>query len=154
MMMTNSDVIATLNGLIETCKDGQEGFQAAANGVTDTTIRQLFLDYSLQRAQFASELQALVQQIGGNPETTGSVSAALHRGWINLKAAITGKDEHAILEECQRGEDAAVNNYRDALGKVLSPSVAAVVQVQYDRLVEARDQVRGLKIVTASAASS
>lgn len=147
-MPTTSDVIRTLNGLIQTCKDGQDGYQSAANGITDSTMRKLFLDYSTQRGTFAGQLQVLVQELGGTPETTGSIAASLHRGWINIKAAVTGKDEHKILEECVFGEGSAVNNYRDAVETGLPATVGTVVKAQYDLIRESRDKVRTLKIVT------
>src|SRR5688572_16683857 len=115
MAIDNDNVISTLNGLIETCKDGQQGFKTAAEGIKDSSVKSLFVEYSQQRAQFAGELQSEVRNLGGDPENTGSVAAALHRGWIDIKSAVTGKDEHAILSECERGEDSAVNTYQDAL---------------------------------------
>src|SRR5262245_13417243 len=115
MAIDKDDVISTLNGLIETCKDGQEGFKTAAEGVGDTSLKKLFYEYSQQRAQFVGELQSEVRNLGGDPEKSGSMAAALHRGWIDIKAAVTGKDDHAILAECERGEDSAVNAYQEAL---------------------------------------
>jgi len=103
----NDSVISTLNGLIETCKDGQNGFKEAAEGVERSDLKSLFYEFSQQRSQFAGELQTLVQGLGGDPENSGSTLAALHRGWINIKSVVTGKDEKAILNECERGEDSA-----------------------------------------------
>src|SRR5258708_27670037 len=91
--MTNNEVISTLNKLIETCKDGQEGFKIAAEGVERSDLKSFFYEYSQQRSQFAGELQTLVQTLGGDPENSGSFSGALHRGWMNIKSAVTGKDE-------------------------------------------------------------
>ena len=112
--ISNDDVISTLNGLIETCKDGQNGFKEAAEGVERSDLKSLFYEFSQQRSQFAGELQSLVQSLGGDPENWGSVAAAIHRGWINIKSAVTGKDEGAILNECERGEDSAKNAYKKA----------------------------------------
>jgi uncharacterized protein (TIGR02284 family) len=103
--ISNDDVISTLNGLIETCKDGQDGFKEAAEGVERSDLKSLFYEFSQQRAHFAGELQSLVQSLGGDPEKSGSVAGAIHRGWMNIKSAVTGKDEAAILNECERGED-------------------------------------------------
>ncbi len=153
-MPTTSEVITTLNGLIETCKDGHDGFQTAAEGITDKTMQDLFLAYATQRSAFSAELQALVQGLGGTPETSGSIAASLHRGWINIKAAVSGKDEHKVLEECAFGEESAVNNYRDAVETGLPATVATVVKTQYDQIRESRDKVRTLKIVTAIPASA
>jgi uncharacterized protein (TIGR02284 family) len=143
--MSNDDVISTLNELIETCKDGQEGFKQAAEGVQRSDLKSLFFEFSQQRAHFAGELQSIVQSLGGDPETSGSTAGALHRGWINLKSAVTGKDEKAILNECERGEDSAKNTYKDALDEPLPASVTEIVQNQYSSILQAHDRVKMLR---------
>lgn len=142
---TNDDVISTLNNLIETCKDGQDGFKEAAEGVERSDLKSIFYEYSQQRSQFVGELQALVRELGGDPETTGSTAAALHRGWINIKSAITGQDDAAILNECERGEDSAKSNYKDALQTSLPSNVMETVQRQYAAVQEAHDRVKSLR---------
>src|SRR5688500_19435884 len=84
-MVDNDRVISTLNGLIETCKDGQQGFQEASEGVERADLSSYFNECSIQRSQFAGELQSLVRTLGGDPETSGSIAGSLHRGWINIK---------------------------------------------------------------------
>ena len=143
--LSNDDVIATLNGLIETCKDGQDGFKEAAEGVERSDLKSLFYEFSQQRSQFAGELQSLVQSLGGDPENSGSVAAALHRGWINIKSAVTGKDEAAILNECERGEDSAKNAYKSALEEALPANVAETVQTQYVSVQAAHDRIKALR---------
>lgn len=149
--MTRDDVISTLNNLIETSRDGQNGFQSAAEGVTNPSLKALFLQYAQQRAVFVSELQSEVRALGGDPQTTGSVAAAMHRGWVNIKAAVTGKNEHNILEECERGEDSAMKNYQEALGENLSPNILNVVNRQYQEIVAAHNNVRSLRDRTSTA---
>ena len=151
---TNDTVISTLNGLIETCKDGQNGFQVAAEGVERSDLKSLFYEFSQQRAQFAGELQSLVQQLGGNPENTGSMAAALHRGWINIKSAVTGRDESSILSECERGEDSAKNMYKSAMEEALPANVMEVVQTQYAAVQSAHDRVKALRDATSGDRSS
>jgi uncharacterized protein (TIGR02284 family) len=143
--MTNDDVISTLNGLIETCKDGQDGFKTAAEGVERSDLKSTFYDLGQQRAQFAGELQTLVRELGGDPETTGSISASLHRGWINIKSAVTGKDEAAILNEAERGEDSAKKAYTDALKQDLPVNVKSVVKTQSEAVLAGHDRVRDLR---------
>src|SRR5215467_15880110 len=106
---------SVLNDLIETLKDGQEGFKQAAEGVSNPQLKSLFRDYSQQRSRFAIALQSEARSHGEtDPESSSSATGALHRGWINLKSAITGGDEHAVLAECERGEDSAVEEYKKA----------------------------------------
>ena len=95
----------TLNDLIQTCKDGELGFQSAAEGLKNPEIKAKFQEYSRQRAEMARELQAEVRRLGGDPEKYGSVSGSLHRGWLDVKQSITGKDDAGITAEAERGED-------------------------------------------------
>jgi uncharacterized protein (TIGR02284 family) len=152
MATDKDDVISTLNNLIETCKDGQNGFQAAADGVKNSELKTLFHTYSQQRAQFAGELQAEVRRLGGDPEQTGSVAATLHRGWINIKSAVTGEDEGAVISECERGEDSAVRNYQDAINGGLPADLRTIVERQYTQVKEAHDRLRALERASGAGA--
>ena len=135
-----------LNDLIETLKDGQEGFKQAAESVSNSQLKSLFRDYSQQRSRFATALQSEAKRHGEtDPETSSSATGALHRGWINLKSAITGGDEHAILAECERGEDAAVEQYKKALDNGLSPTAQELVSRQFAEIKAAHDRIRGLR---------
>jgi uncharacterized protein (TIGR02284 family) len=145
MAIDNDEVISTLNNLIETCKDGQNGFRTAAEGVKDAKLTTLFNTYSQQRAQFAAELQSEVRRLGGNPEETGSTAAVLHRGWINIKSAVTGEDEGAVISECERGEDAAVKSYEQALKNSLPADVRMIIESQFLQVKEAHDRIRSLE---------
>jgi uncharacterized protein (TIGR02284 family) len=134
-----------LNDLIETLKDGQEGFKQAAEGVSDPRLKSLFRDYSEQRLRFATALQSEARRHGEtDPETSSSATGALHRGWINIKSAITGGDEHAILAECERGEDSAVEEYKKALADGLSPSAQELVSTQFAEIKAAHDRIKSL----------
>lgn len=137
--------ISTLNNLIETLNDGQEGFRSAAEDIQSPDLKSLFTKYSSQRAQFAGELKELVLTLGDSPADGGSVAGAVHRGWIDLKAALMSKDDHAILAECERGEDVAVAAYRKALEEELPAHVRAVVQRQAGDVKSAHDRVRNLR---------
>jgi uncharacterized protein (TIGR02284 family) len=145
MAIDNDNVISTLNNLIETCRDGENGFRTASEDVDNGELKTLFLTYSQQRAQFVGELQAEVRALGGDPESTGSVAASLHRGWIDIKSTVTGRDSGAIISECERGEDAAVRNYQDALNEALPANIQSIVQRQFAQVKEAHDRIRTLE---------
>lgn len=145
MATTNEDCIDILNNLIETCKDGANGFKEASEGVTDADVKALFLQYATQRATFATELQAEVAALGGDPETSGTTAASLHRGWINIKSAVVGNDRKAVLEECERGEDHAKAAYEKASKGCLTGNPASVVARQHSAVQEAHDRVKALR---------
>jgi uncharacterized protein (TIGR02284 family) len=145
MSTSVSDLRSILNDLIETCKDSQEGFHQASSRIKDGQIRTLFLKYSVQRAQFAGEIQAEITRLGTEPAKTGSTAGAIHRGWMGLKSVLTGGDSHAILAEAERGEDTAVKNYRDALGKGLPADIHDIVRAQLREINQTHDIVRQLR---------
>ena len=138
------ETVSTLNTLIETLKDGKAGFETAAGDVKDSQVKATFMELAQQRSKFATELSAEVQQLGGQPEESGSASATLHRGWINIKNALGG-GEKSILNEAERGEDVAVKSFETALSGKLSPEVATVVRRQFAEVKKAHDRVRGLR---------
>lgn len=148
-MTSNTSI---LNNIIETLKDGQEGFRAASEDVQSTELKSLFTEYSLQRSNFAGELQTLVRDFGENePEDSGSVAGAVHRGWIDLKSAVTSHDDHAILAECERGEDVAVSAYRKALENPdIAAPVADTLRRQFSDVKAAHDRVKSLRDATAT----
>jgi uncharacterized protein (TIGR02284 family) len=143
--MDKDDVISTLNDLIETSKDGEQGFRSCAEDISDTQLKTFFSNRSQACALAASELQEFVRAFGGDPETRSSVAGTLHRRWVDIKAAVTGKDDEAILNECERGEDVAKRSYKNALEKDLPPNIRSVVERQYEGVLRNHDQVKVLR---------
>ena len=138
-----------VDNLIETLKDGQEGFKQAAEGVKDPQLKAVFDEYSRQRGRFAVELRSKAQSADErDSEMSGSAAGALHRGWINLKSALTRGDDHSILAECERGEDSAVEEFRKALNNSPSAPVQEIVSRQYVQIKEAHDRVKNLRDTT------
>lgn len=144
-MASTEEVVSTLNDLIQTCRDAEEGFSTAAEGVKDEDLRELLLEYSRQRAGFAGDLQAEVRRLGGEPETGGSVAGAIHRGWLGIRAAITGADEDTVISECERGDDASLANYRAALNADMPAGVRSLVERQFAVVRDTRDRLHALR---------
>ncbi len=138
-------LIRTLNKLIETCKDGEAGFKVCAEDIKRPDIKQLFTQRARQCAEAAEELQRAVLEFGGQPEDSTSIGADLHRRWVDLKSLVTGKDEAAILNEAERGEDVAKERYSEALSQDLPTDIRAVVQRQYEGVLRNHDEVRALR---------
>lgn len=143
-MPSDAEVISLLNELIETCRDGREGFRTAAEGVQGAELRRLFLRYAQQRAGFAGELEDEVRRLGGDPERSGSLVASLHRGWMGLRAALEGGDDRAIVSECERGEGVALETYRTALDTDMPANVRAMVERQFAEVKEAHNLIGNL----------
>jgi uncharacterized protein (TIGR02284 family) len=142
-MATN--VVSVLNDLVETSKDGEKGFRKAAEDAHDSQLKTMFLTRAEDCARGARELQDAVQTLGGKPESGGSMSGALHRGWVDVKSAVTDRSDYAILVECEKGEDVAKKRYHDALEKDLPADVHAIVERQYQGVLQNHDRVRELR---------
>ena len=145
MAVNREELIEYLNDLLETCRDGENGFQTAAEHVKDPELKKFFSQSSDQRAQFASELQSEVRQRWRHPAKTGSVSAAFHRGWMNIKCIVTGGSDDAIVAECERGDDAAIETYQRVLKQNLPPNVLPVVKHQFTEIKRSHDRIRDLE---------
>ena len=143
--MDTSDVIDTLNHLVSTCKDGEYGFHSCAEHAKSENLRSVFNARAQECRQAAAELQSLIQQNGGKPDDGGTATGAMHRGWVAVKGTLTGYSDLAMLEECERGEDAALERYRKALEEPLPPLVRAVVERQYEGVKRNHAQVRSLR---------
>ena len=144
-MSQQEDAISTLEQLVETCRDGQNGYRDAAEHIKTPEIRNWFNQQSLERAQFAGELESQIQLLGKHdPDREGSVSGALHRKWFDLKEKISGSDE-SVLAEVERGEDNAKHNYEEALKKELPADVRVIVARQAQSIYSAHDHARMLR---------
>lgn len=143
--MTNDDIVSNLNELIETCKDGEEGFRTCAKDINNPVLKEYFVKRSMDCSKSAHELQQIVIQYDGKPETESSVAGTMHRRWIDFKTAVMGKDEEAVLDECERGEDIALHNYEDALDEDWPLNLRSVIERQYQGVRNNHDQVKQLR---------
>lgn len=134
--------------LVQTCKDGHEGFAKAADKLSDageTELAQRFREFAAEREQFARELETLGAKYGDDVATSSSVAAALHRGWMSVKDALSGSDAAGVLDAAEQGEDHAKSEYAKALDADISTELRAVVQRQYASVQAAHDTVRDLR---------
>jgi len=143
--MNSSSIVNTLNGLIETCKDGEYGFRNSAEHARSAQLQQVFWTLASDYRQAVMDLQSLVIQHGGTAEDSGSTGGALHRGWIAVKNALTGHTDLSILDECERGEDITLESYRKALKKDLPIAERSIVEEQYENVKHHHTQVRNLR---------
>lgn len=143
--MDNKDIISTLNDLVETSRDGEEGFRTSAEHATDPNLKSLLANRASACAVAVNELQQIVRAHGGKPDETGSISGTLHRRWVDIKSTIMGQDDAAILNEVERGEDVAVASYKKALAQNLPSDVQSLVERQYQGALKNHDQIKHLR---------
>ena len=136
----------TLNTLIGTLIDSIEGYQKAAADTTNTRFAEMFNARARERQQVLTGLQAAVARLGGNPEDDGTAAGAAHRGWINLKEAVLGRDDEAIVKEVERGEDYLKEKFEAARRNVDLPAEArAAVEEAWTSVKAGHDEMSALK---------
>ena len=144
-----SDDKKVAKDLVETLKDGEKGFASASEKLQDGDHREwatMLQRLSEQRAGFRSEIVALGHDYGDDVDEGGSAAAALHRGWISLKDAVTGDDAGGVLGAAVTGEDHTVSEYEKALEQDLSDGFREVVTRQHAAVVAARADVKALHL--------
>jgi uncharacterized protein (TIGR02284 family) len=144
-MLNNDQVVKKLNYLLGTLKDGEKGYREAADEVESERFKTMFNQNAQQRAKLAAELEQEIRRLGGDPKDGGSAGAALHRAWMNVRDAVTGKDDYAIVAEVERGEDVAIENYQDVLNEDLPGDIKSIVITQYETVKATHDSMRDLK---------
>jgi uncharacterized protein (TIGR02284 family) len=143
--MADDNIVSVLNTLLETCRDGEKGFRNAAENVQSPQVKSRFLEFARERSTFADELEREVQRLGGTPASGGSASGALHRGWMDVKGTVTGRDDSSLIAEAERGEDVAVATFRRALEESLPADVQSIVERQAARVKAVHDEVRAME---------
>jgi len=143
--MHTQDTIRTLNRLIETCRDGEEFCRAAGESVDSVGLRPLFGFRSEEWGRQGDELQALVLLLGGEPATSGTLSAQAARSWMKLKAAMFGRCDLAVLEEWQSAQRAALARYEEALSGYLPQRIRRTVSLQADRVMDRCEQIENVR---------
>ena len=143
--VSNDDVIDTLNKLLECSRDGQYGFNACAEHTEALDIKTLLVRRSTDCRTAAAELETAIRQLGGTVDEGGTVTGALHRGWVSVKGALSGYSDLAMLNECERGEDSALAQYRKALKQNLPYAVKSLVEKQAQGAQQNHDQIKALR---------
>ena len=144
--MDSSHDTTVLNTLIATTLDSMKGYRESAEASENTTHQQFFNQMAEERSQVAAELQAHVRSLGGDPETDSSTAGAAHRGWVNLKSAITGRDEQAIVNEVERGEDYIKEKYEAAMkDDELSPATRGLLEKAFASIRKGHDRASQMK---------
>ena len=151
-VMNDETTFKTIKDLIQTLEDGREGFHEAAESSKDPEVTRVLEEYAGQRAELSAQLKTLCAAFGESAyEQDSSLAGAMHRGWMDLKAAVSSGSAYSVLSECERGEDHAVAAFRDALEKDLPANVRMVLEQQAATVQAAHDNVKRLRDLAKAA---
>jgi uncharacterized protein (TIGR02284 family) len=140
----NSNV-GTLETLTTTLIDSVNGYRDAAQNADGTKFQEIFRRNADERSRVAEELRAEITRLGGNAPDDGSVLGATHQRFLDLKAAVTGRDDAAIINEVERGEDYLKEKFETALKADLAPETRSIIERAYQSVRQGHDQIRNLK---------
>ena len=144
--MTSDGQISTLNTLTTTLIDSINGFEDAASNTDNPRFQQLFREYGSDRRQVVEDLRGEVRRLGGDPADDASFLGQTHQRWVDLKAALTGRDDKAIINEVERGEDYLKEKFETALNNSdLTGDSRAVVERAYQSVRQGHDRMSQLK---------
>jgi uncharacterized protein (TIGR02284 family) len=145
MAHTNEDHIKLVNGLVETTIDSADGYEEAAKDADGARFKDLFVKRAQERRSVASDLQAEVRRLGGEPKDDGTILAAAHRAFVNLKDSLTKGDE-AVVNEVEAGEDHIKHKFEKALGDTdVDTQTRAAIEKAWISVKSGHDQMRDIK---------
>jgi uncharacterized protein (TIGR02284 family) len=144
--MAETADVSTLNTLTATLIDSIEGYEASAGDVRDPALAQRFAARAQERRRATTALQDTVRRLGGEPEDDGSLAGGAHRAFVNLKQAVTGSDDTAVINEVERGEDYLKGKFEAALKDTdLSADARTAVQEAWESVRSGHDEMSQLK---------
>lgn len=145
-MLGNTDQTTILKTLTSTLNDSVNGYRDAADNAEGSQFQQIFRDNASERERVAGELAGEVRRLGGTPDEDGTVLGKTHQAWLDLKAAVTGRDDKAIINEVERGEDYLKEKFEAALADdSLTAESRQIVERVYQSVRKGHDQISQLK---------
>jgi uncharacterized protein (TIGR02284 family) len=145
-MEADNHDIETMNDLIKATIDSVDGYRSAAGDANSNQFQAIFQERANERQNVADELRQHVRALGGEPEDDGSILAGAHRVFMNLRDAITGLDDQAVVAEVERGEDYIKAKFETALeDHNLSTDTRTLISRCYESVKSGHDQMRDLK---------
>ena len=144
--MDNNTQVSTLETLTTTLLDSVNGFEDAAKNSDNQRLRELFIEFAQERRQVVEDLRSEIRNLGGNPPEDGSILGKTHQTWLDLKAAVTGRDDQRIINSVEAGEDYLKEKFETALnGGDLDGNARSVVERAYQSVRKGHDQVSRMK---------
>ena len=145
--MANETITRAFTDILNLNRTSAKGYQEAAEEVKSPELKSQLSQYAQQRAGFVADLEGYAKQYGIEAKEENTIesvatdaAAAVHRGWINIKSAITGQDDSAVLEAAETGEATALKAYETVLSSNDVPAGAKTVfQQQHDAILQAKN---------------
>ncbi len=143
--MEKSKLRSALQDIIDTCNDGVEGYETAADEIEDESIKTLFLRLAQQRKGFIEEIKNEALKLGIELESTGTAKGFFHRTWLATKSAFSSDSKEKVIEEAMDGEKRAVAIYSNVYANQEVPQYIEDILKEQEHLIKvAIHQLNGL----------
>lgn len=146
--MNNEKTIDVLNTLITINNDRIEGYETASKETEEHDLKNLFDQFSMTSHKCKQELESEVRKLNGEIAEGTLISGKFFRVWMDVKAALTGKDRKAILNSCEYGEDVAVDTYEKALSnhsEDITAQQQTMLKAQHNLIKADHDKVKSMR---------
>ena len=148
-MKFTEEVAKKLNNLLEKNYDAEKGYQDAAEQIENPKMKDFLQKQAQKRYDFGHEIKTEIKNYGEQPDKGGSAKGTVHRAWMDLKAAVASSSEEQVMEEVQRGEQSAINEYNEVISETSLPtSVQQILTKQRDQIVEAQQSAKNFEVVS------
>jgi uncharacterized protein (TIGR02284 family) len=142
----HKEIVSNLQGLLEKNYDAEKGYKKAMTNAKSPNLKKFLQKQAAQRSRFANELTQEIRGLNEEPKDSGSFTGDLHRAWIDIKTAVSGNEDEAVLEECIRGEKASVEEYDEKLeNQNFPPQISSVLQKQASEIKQTLNRVKRLE---------
>lgn len=149
MTTMTEELVEVLNDLIKINNDRIEGYERAAEEAKDVdiTLKAVFNKMADESRKYVSDLTSHINSLGGDTETGTTAMGKIYRAWMDVKAAVTGNDRHAILASCEYGEDQAQRAYQKALASdaEIDVDTRQLITSQQESLKASHDNIKKMR---------
>jgi uncharacterized protein (TIGR02284 family) len=147
VLASQDHAVAVLNDLIKAALDSAGGYRDAAEHAGERyNYRSIFADRAARRDQLAMQLQQEVRSLGADPETAHGIMGKAHNTFLDLKSALVGGSDKAVIDEIERGEDHIKGKFEEAMrDDDLPEAVRSAVSLAYQAVKADHDDVSRMK---------
>ena len=144
--MDNDAQVGVLETLTTTLIDSVNGYEEAAQNSENPRFQKLFRENAGERRQVVQSLQNEIRRLGGDPPDDGSFMGSTHQTWLDLKSAVTGRDDERVINSVEAGEDYLKEKFETALkSDELTGECRQAVEAAYQSVQSGHDQMSRLK---------
>jgi len=148
-MEFKKEIANNLNQLLEKNYDAEKGYKDAADKVQNTRMKQFLEEQAQLRYDFGHQIKSEIKAFDGEVDKGGSVKGSMHRAWMDLKSAVTSDKEENVMEEVQRGEQSAIEEYNEVINKSNLPATTKdILTQQRDKIQQAQQSAKNWEIVS------